>query len=123
MPTLRIRIERLEETRRPVDVIAIRTNSNEAKRLLAVARGPRGIASKLGGVLLGSQIATAPPTLIADAPQIDIKRRSVPICRTLCCERIGLSLRGGVRRHIACRSIAVFDLLVEVPRRKRSKIG
>src|ERR1700677_1728072 len=123
MPTLRICVERLEETRRPVDVITIRTDSNKTQRPLAIVRRPRGIAAEFSRVLLGSQIAAATPALIADAPQIDIKRRSVTICRTLRCERIGLSLRGGVRRHIACRRIAVFDLLVEVSRRKRSKIG
>ena len=123
MAALRIGIERLEEARSPVDVVAVGADRNEAERRLAVARRPGGVAAKLGGVLLGIQIAAAAPALVADAPEVDVEGRRIAVGSALCSESIRLRLGSGVRRHIASRSVAILDLLVEIPRRKRSKIG
>src|SRR5580658_3413238 len=123
MTALRIRVKRLEEASRPVDVIAVRTDSNEAQRLFTVARGPGSVAPKLRGILFGAHIATASPALIADAPQIHVEGFPVSIRSALRRECVRLSLGGGVGGHITCGSVAVLDLLVEVARRKRTKVG
>jgi hypothetical protein len=118
MAALWVGIEGLEEARGPINIVAIGADSHETERRLAVARGPCSVAPKLGGVLLRVQIAAASLALIPDAPQIDVEGGDVTIGGALCGESIGLGLRGGVRRDIAGGRVAVFDLLVEVPRWK-----
>jgi hypothetical protein len=66
-------VDLFKEALGPIYVVIIRPGGYEAQ-VLAEGGHPIREASELRGIIFRSEIATAAPTLVADAPVLDIER-------------------------------------------------
>src|SRR5947209_5268879 len=100
-----------QETACPGPVRRIGAGGDEVK-FLSVLRHPSGVAAELGRVLLGSEVPSATPGLVAHTPILHIEGIF---------ETCGSALVG--QSGASCGRVAVFHPAVELFRRKASDVG
>src|SRR6266702_5475712 len=123
MPPFRVFIEHLEEARRPIDIVSIRTDRNKAQRIFTVTWNPRSVTTVGGGILLGRHVAAATPALIAHSPKVNVEGLAVTIRGAQSRQSISLWRCGGVRRQVPGGSVAVLNFLIKVARGLGANVG
>ena len=120
---LGVLVEGVEEAAGPVGVVSVGAYGDEAEGVFAVGGRPGGEAAEHGGVLFRGEVATATPGLVAYAPEVDVEGLGVTVGGALCGEGVGSGFGGGVGGEVACGSVAVLDLLVEVACGEGAEVG